>query len=355
MRNHHRTYRSVLCGVIALSAALMALSVVAVKPAMAYGGADAQASDLVRLINGERADHGLRQLRVDTFLAGKARDGAVACPNDSSKVMSGRAKDWADFGYPSNAHALRLCPTYTSMDAMKMWGYNTYRGEITAINGGYGTGSVTYTFGCTPTLRTCPGDSTTTYHTTAVAMGNWTSSSGHYAIVVGNYDRVGCGAWIGTNGAFFYDCMFSLGGRSTPKPPATPKPAAPRPISGTSTRVVVRTTPTLGVQDVTPALLRTSPSMLGPATVNPTPTVTPSPTVVPAPTSNPTLDTENLAKPLSGGPQSGPPDEGLNRAPTVTRNLSVAAGAASAALSLGFWLISSFWQRRRNDRIRRPD
>ena len=118
-----------------------------------------------------------------------------------------------------------------------MWGYHGSRGEVTALNGGYGTTKVNYTYGCSPTLRTCPGATTSTYYTTARAMTNWTSSTAHYNVIVGAYDRIGCGAWIDSRGTFFYDCMVSRGGRvaatapvvaratSVAKaPPATRKP-----------------------------------------------------------------------------------------------------------------------------------
>jgi len=36
--------------------------------------------------------------------------------------MYGRAKDFAVYGFPANAHQLRLLPTYTSMDAMASLG-----------------------------------------------------------------------------------------------------------------------------------------------------------------------------------------------------------------------------------------
>ena len=224
LRNHRQPRYLIVLGAMALSAFALSFSLaLSVPAAMASGPANAEANELVRLINGERAYLGKAPLRTDSFLASKARDGAIACPNNASLVMYGRAKDFAVYGYPANSHLLRLCPTYTSMDAMASWGYKGSRGEITALNGGYGTGKVAYTYGCTPSVRTCPGSSTSTYHTTDIAMWDWTSSATHYAIIIGSYDRVGCGAWIGSNGAFYYDCLFSRGG---PSHKAASKPAA---------------------------------------------------------------------------------------------------------------------------------
>jgi hypothetical protein len=212
-------------------AALMLLPAwsVSVPVVRAAGAADAQAAELVRLINGERAYAGKPALRLDRFLASKARDGAIWCPNDASLVMAGRAKDIALYGPMS--HNLRLCSQYSVTAAMKTWGYAGGRGEILAMNSGYGTGSVTYAYGCSPSVADCPGPETSTYNTTAHAMAGWMRSSGHYAVIVGGYDRVGCGGWVSSSGGYYYSCLFSLGGApiSTPKPPskATSRPVAP--------------------------------------------------------------------------------------------------------------------------------
>jgi len=228
VRVHHgRPFAPILAALVATALLLPAWSATAPE-ARAAGAADAQASELVRLINGERASAGKSGLGLDRYLAGKARDGAIWCPNDSSKVMAGRAKDIALSGPFS--HSLRLCSQYSVTDAMKTWGYGGARGEILAMNGGYGTGQVTYAYGCTPSVSECPGPETSAYATTARAMTGWMHSSGHYSIIVGNYDRVGCGAWVGSNGVYYYSCLFSRGGGpvATPRPPikATARPGA---------------------------------------------------------------------------------------------------------------------------------
>jgi hypothetical protein len=342
--NHRRPRHAVVLGALTISALTLVLSLAWSVPAtLAAGPANAQASELVRLINGERAHLGRAALRTDTFLAAKARDGAVACPNDATKVMAGRAKDFAVYGYPSNSHALRLCPTYSSMDAMKAWGYKGARGEITALNGGYGTARVGYTYGCTPSVRTCPGSTTSTYSTTAHAMANWTSSSSHYAIIVGSYDRVGCGAWIGSNGAYYYDCMFSRGGRSVPKATGTPRPGGAVDPPAATPRPTETPAPSFDAAIGMPgAEMPLASHAAGPLA---------SPTIVASveATSAPDPDTALLGGTAQGGPQSDPPD-GSARAPATSRNLSVAAGAMTAILSLLYGLLLAVKRRRPGSR-----
>ncbi len=350
--------------VLALSAFVLALSLAWSVPAvLAAGPANAQANELVRLINGERAYLGKAPLRVDTFLASKARDGAVTCPNDASKVMQGRAKDFAVFGFPANAHQLRLCPTYTSMDAMASWGYTGSRGEITALNGGYGTSMVDYKYGCTPSLRTCPGSTTQTYYTTDRAMWDWTSSATHYAIIIGSYDRVGCGAWIGSNGAYFYDCLFSQGGpsvpKATPRPTGTARPAAaptavptagprsaptPAQIAQTSAEAPtptfsVPTAPGPSGSPAEPALPSTEPAA--------TPTAAPAAGIDRAQGVNgPSPGPDALLGGTLGGGSRGDAPSGDVSVPATPRNLSVAAGAITAILSLFYGLLLSLKRRR---------
>lgn len=336
LRKHGLPRHSVLLGAIALGAFTLALSLAwSVPIALAAGPADAQANELVRLINGERAYLGKAPLRTDSFLALKARDGAVACPNDASKVMPGRAKDFAVYGFGANVHLLRLCPTYTSMDAMKGWGYNGARGEIAALNGGYGTSKVGYNYGCTPSVRSCPGSATSTYSTTAHAMSNWTSSSSHYAIIIGSYDRVGCGAWIGSNGAYYYDCMMSRGGRSVSRTRSAPRPP------GAATSPVATQNPT-GTPSPSSDL----------ATDSPWPTADPAAIVGGAQAANgssPNPAAAFLGGIAKGGPQSDPPNRGVG-APATARNVSVAAGAITAIFSLFYGLFLAVKQRRPRNR-----
>ena len=353
MRNRKLPFRAVLLGAMVLSSLALTASLVWSVPGVsAAGAANSEAGELVRLINGERAALGKAPLRLDSYLATKARDGAVACPDDATRVMAGRAKDFAVFGFGKNAHQLRLCPSYTSMDAMKEWGYAGGRGEIAALNGGYGTSKVSYRYGCTPSLRTCPGGTTSSYATTARAMTNWTSSPTHYDIIVGKYDRVGCGAWIGSNGAFFYDCMFSMGGRVAPTVRSTPAPTAAGPAPTAATRQNAAAgsgTQSAATPTGTPAAVATG-TPLGTAGATPsttpplatTPPATPTaPPATPAPAALPATDT------AKGGSQSDPP--GGNASAATSRDLGVAAGAMAVFISLGYALLLS-WRRRRQVR-----
>ena len=202
---------SILRFAIALSLGLLASSFSWQVPAVkAAGSATSQASELVRLINGARAAAGKPALAVDLFLATQARDGAIPCPDDPAKTIAGRAQDFSAFGQMS--HSLRLCnaATYTLSSTtfvsllQRAWGYGSV-GEILLVNGGYGNAQYLYTSG---------GWSTWTYATTGHAMTGWKTSSTHWNIIVGGYDRVGCGAWSPSGSTIYYACEFSNGGPS---------------------------------------------------------------------------------------------------------------------------------------------
>jgi hypothetical protein len=324
LRNRRLPSRGVIIAAALLSVLSLSWSLAwSVSTVKAAGPANTEATELVRLINGERAALGRAPLRIDSFLATKARDGAVACPNDASLVAAGRARDFAVYGFPANAHQLRLCPTYNSMDAMKSWGYRGNRGEVAALNGGYGTTKVAYVYGCSPTVRTCPGATTSTYYTTARVLTNWTSSSTHYNVIVGNYDRIGCGAWVGANGVFYYDCMVSLGGRLVPRPAATPRPvSAAAPVAAA----------TVPAADLTP-----DPS----TAASPVPSPSTWPAVVPG-----AIETvAGATQTAEGGPPSGPPSG--NQVPVVASDLGAAAGALAALVSLSYGVLIWLRQRRR--------
>jgi hypothetical protein len=322
VRNSHVPYHAALIAIVVFGAVTFGLSA-SVQPVLAAGPADGQTADVYRLINGERAYLGKRALKVDTYLASKARDGAIACPNNSSLVMQGRAKDFATYGYPSNSHLLRLCTKYTALDAMKTWGYNTYRGEVTAVNGGFGTGAHEYTFGCSPTVRTCPGSTTTASYTAVRTVTNWVSSSSHYAVIVGNYDRIGCGTWVGSNGAFFYDCLVSLGARKATKTASKPAAAKPTAAPTATPTPTPEPTGTPFIEVFTPV---------------------PEETVTPEPSASESVEVANE----DANDEAAPPP-----APETSRDVSVAAGAAAAAASLGYGLFLSLKRRRR--RRRRTD
>ncbi|HEU4672719.1 MAG TPA: hypothetical protein VFS32_07465 [Candidatus Limnocylindrales bacterium] len=204
---------------------------------------DFSAEELVRLINGERHVHGLRRLKTDRVLATKSRNGAVACPNDEAKVAYGRAHDLAVSGVFD--HGLRLCGVrsdgtyrYTVIDAMYDWGYNTYRGEIIAWNT-YGLSRVSYHYGCSLSGTRCSATrKTTTTASVAAAMSAWMRSSGHRPLILGGYNRVGCGAWETDGGVRYYSCLFSLGGpggRDLTRPTVSSVTGRDSRVSGTVT------------------------------------------------------------------------------------------------------------------------
>ena len=144
------------------------------------GDQSAQATELVRLLNGERAYHGLLPLSVDPFLTTKATDGDVACPNDATLIAHGRAEDLALNGFVGdNPHYLRLCPAYSALDVMLGdWAYTGEVGEIYAWH--YASDSANsdpstiynyrfpYHYGCGDGdwdwIDTCPGALTWSYH-----------------------------------------------------------------------------------------------------------------------------------------------------------------------------------------------
>jgi uncharacterized protein YkwD len=198
------------------------------------GSLDNQANELVRLINGARSASGKGSLSIDVFLASKARDGAIPCPDDSTKSISGRSKDMAENGGLS--HDLRNCDSsgLSSVLFVKVlqsaWGYGSV-GEILLDNGGYGNGA--YLYSVTGSKKTWMS---WTYSTTGHAMTGWKSSSSHWNIIMGSYSHVGCGGWA-SGSTYFYDCLFSKGGPTpsglksppTKSPFSNPLPATPAP------------------------------------------------------------------------------------------------------------------------------
>ncbi len=196
---------------VAMAATLFGASMLLqLPPVAAAGSSDVNAGEMTRLINGARAVAGKPALKVDVFLASKARDGSIPCPDDPAQTIPGRSHDFATYGQMS--HQLRQCnaPTYTLSDEkfvsmmQAAWGYGSV-GEILLVNGGYGNGQFLYTY---------KGWSTWTYATTGQGMLGWATSSTHWNIIMGSYDRVGCGAWSPSGSTVYYACLFSAGGPS---------------------------------------------------------------------------------------------------------------------------------------------
>lgn len=230
MRLTTRTRILAVPAAVVLGASLFAVSLTWQVPSVHAASVNGQARELVRLINGARAAAGKVPLAIDVYLESKATDGAIPCPDDASKTISGRTKDFATYG--TENHNLRLCDaaTYTVsgtsfVSVMQSWGYGSV-GEILGLNGGYGTGAYLYTY---------KSYQTWTYATTGHMMAGWASSSTHWGIVMGNYDRVGCGGWA-VGSTYFYACEFAKGGPSpsglvgAPKSSPFPGMALPTPV-----------------------------------------------------------------------------------------------------------------------------
>jgi hypothetical protein len=259
----------------ALALGLLAGSMLVSVPVARAGAADADAKELVRLINGARHAAGKSSLNIDIYLASKARDGAIPCPDDAAKTISGRTKDFAATGHMS--HNLRLCDsttyaesTKTMVAQMQSWGYGAV-GEILLVNGGYGNGKY-------------KSWSTWTYSTTGHAMLGWAKSSSHWSIIMGSYDRVGCGSWA-VGSTFYYACEFARGGPSPSglaAPPTkspfsdplpTPKPTpVPTPKPTTAATPVRTSNPGSGSRTAPPAAHTSAP------TATPTPSAVASET-----------------------------------------------------------------------------
>jgi len=221
VRISHRPRPGTFASALALGALSLAFSLAWAVPSVsaASGPANVEASELVRLINGVRGANGLGALRLDPYLAGLARDTSMSCPGDASLVMLGRTRDGAENNYVS--HSLRLCPTVKFVSilqtAYKYWNV----GEIMLQNGGYGSAQYLVSYnGSSSTYQTY------SYSTTGHAILGWMSSGTHAAIIVGGYDRVGCGGWLSASGTFWYDCIFSMGGPNGTTAPPTRAPFA---------------------------------------------------------------------------------------------------------------------------------
>ena len=276
--------------VIVLGFSLFAASMTwgATPVAAGSGPLDAQSTEIVRLINGARAAQGKAPLSVDPFLASKARDGAIPCPDDSTKSIAGRTQDFA--AYDTMSHSLRQCnaASYTLSNTsfvsvlQTAWGYGSV-GEINVVNGGYGSGQFLYSTG---------GWQTWTYSTTGHAMMGWATSSPHWSIIMGGYDRVGCGGWA-NGSSYYYECSFASGGPNGVSSPPTESP----------------------FNDPLPT---------------PAPTPTPTPVPTPTPTPTPAPHSPHVAPSVSGGSGGGSGGSGGSGAASLAPTPAVTPSAISS-------------------------
>jgi hypothetical protein len=350
-----------LVSAMAIGLSLLTTSLVwQVQPVQAGTSLNAQANELVRLINGDRAAAGKRVLSVDPFLASKATNGTIPCPDAPTQNINGRTLDFATWGNMS--HLLRLClsPTYalstTSFVSVLQtaWGYGNV-GEIDLVNAGFGNGQFLYTFTGSQTW------STWTYATTGHALMGWNSSSSHWNIVMGTYDRVGCGGWS-SGASYYYDCLFALGGPSpngltapptrspfsdpVPTPPAAPTlppaqvPAPPKSVPTSAAQPVVSADPTGG-------------SVSSPGT-GPDLSVagaTASPRISYGGAGGGAIASHDPVAEALQIPLVGRLSESADSAPLVPRQLTgdmaVVAGSAAALLSAAYALLTLIRRRRR--------
>jgi len=188
--------------------------------------------ETMRLINLERAYKGTYLVKLDTFLASKAQDSSIPCPNDHSKLNQGRAVSVAAQNTIPAPHPLPLCKTYTVLSVLPYWNYSGYRAEILAVDN-QDMSRVRYDVGCPIGSQLTCGHSTYTYapFTAAQAVRMWMNSSTHRAKMLGDYVRVGCGAYQGGNAVYggytyvgtrWYSCIFANTGPTAYKDTLAP-------------------------------------------------------------------------------------------------------------------------------------
>jgi hypothetical protein len=291
---------------VALGVSLFAVSLTWQVPGVHAASVPGQARELVRLMNGARAAAGKVPLAIDVYLESKATDGAIPCPDDAAKTIAGRTKDFATYG--TENHNLRLCDaaTYTVsgvtfVSVMQSWGYGNV-GEILGLNGGYGTGAYLYAY---------KSYQTWTYATTGHMMAGWQSSSSHWGIVMGNYDRVGCGAWL-SGSTYFYACEFAKGG---PSPSGLVGAPAASPF---------------------PSLALPTPKPTPPP---PAPVKTPAPTAVPTPSVAPT--SADYSIPPTPGQSDGSSPSAVSSATPIAEAFRIADATATTSTAVAAGLQNS--------------
>jgi uncharacterized protein YkwD len=369
VRIAHRPRLSILVSALALGALSLAASLVWAVPSVsaASGPADPEASEYVRLINGVRAANGLGPLRLDPVLAGLARDTSMSCPSDPSLVMLGRARDGAENNYVS--HSLRLCPDVKFVSILQTtYNYGSV-GEIMLQNGGYGTGQFLVDYsGRTSTYESY------SYSTTGHGILGWMSSGSHAAIIVGGYDRIGCGGWTSADGTYYYDCLLSQGGPNgtnspptqspfpdlvpppppppdpTPAPTVAPTPApTPAPIRP-APRAASPTTPIVDQPAASPSTELATPE----ATESATPTATTEASLGPEPTESPASMVAGISgRGGAGGPTAlggaaaaqlsdgsgSSADHASGISAERARNVAIVAGLAASVLCAAYALV----------------
>jgi hypothetical protein len=185
---------------------------------------DFLSEEAMRLINLDRSGNGKSTLYADTKLVNFARDLSWTCPNSSTTTIKGRARDMIDRNYFS--HYISCNGTsYSVIDIMKSkLGYTGGRAEIIASST-YGVSATSYSWGCDSSGGSCNG-TTTTAKSVQSAVYWWMHSSAHRSIILGDYDRFGCGMWRSSGGKNIFVCNFAKGG---PNPLDTTNPVVSGP------------------------------------------------------------------------------------------------------------------------------
>jgi uncharacterized protein YkwD len=226
--------RRIRVGGLALALALAAL-VMGSSPAYAWAAGSFSPDDealLITLTNQDRASAGLPALTNDSYL---------------HKEAEWRSKDMADRNYFS--HSIPPSGTKVFDDMSK----DHYCFKVAGENIGLSTYS----------------DSAATARIERAFMG----SASHRANIMGNWTRIGVGAYKAADGRKIYTVLFSLPCGSSSKAKATPKPVAKKTAAPTPSP-----TPT------------------------PTPTPTPAPTATPTPTRAPTATPTATPQPEATNP-----------------------------------------------------
>jgi hypothetical protein len=211
---HPSSQRAVL-----LALALLPVLLLSAGPASAQGASATTAPDagaeLMRLTNLDRLALGYSALAEDPTLVALAADRPFTCP--SGLQPAGRALDMAQRGYFD--HAIPGCaaagtPSMTLLDLLPGLGYRNVRAENIGWNAGYGTAAVPYTPACSQPASACAGVATPSIADIAAVEQAFLLHPEHRAIVLGAYDRFGCGAARAASGTLYVACLFSRGGPS---------------------------------------------------------------------------------------------------------------------------------------------
>jgi hypothetical protein len=163
-------------------------------------------SELMRLTNLDRTSLGLAPMTPDPYLEGLAGESAWRCPEKTSLVIPGRARDMADRNYMS--HDIPGCPT-SMVDLLGEIGYSS-RGENIGVDNFDGSSSP-YAYGCDAAGKACAGTTYGVPLTVAWIEGAFMRSPSHRANILGKWNRFGCAAArrSGTSGDVYYTCLFS--------------------------------------------------------------------------------------------------------------------------------------------------